>query len=337
MKEHNIELTSAEFGQLWCTYMNDSASIPILKYFLQGVDDLEIKPLIELALKMAQEHTEQIANIFINESYPIPIGFSDEDVNLDAPKLYSDTFILYFIRNLGKSALAAYGMAFSLVPRSDIVELFSTYIDETKNLEKSTKEVMLSKGLFIRSPYIAQPTRPDFIEKQSFLKGWFGERRTLTAVEISHLYMNHQNNTLGKALVLGFAQVAQSEELREFFVRGVELSKKIFEDLRTILEESTLPAPMTWDTEVKESTIAPISDKLMLFLINALTAISIGNMGGSLALCLRRDLTAKYANLIKDVGLYAEDGANIMIKNGWFERPPQAMDREFLTKGKSIK
>jgi hypothetical protein len=101
-----------------------------------------------------------------------------------------------------------------------------------------------------------------------------------------------------------------------------------------ILEESTLPTPMTWDTDVKNTTTAPFSDKIMMFLITALTSISIGNMGGSLALCLRRDLAAKYTDLIKDVGLYAEDGANIMIKNGWLERPPHAIERENLSKGK---
>ncbi|WP_462413724.1 hypothetical protein [Neobacillus sp. Marseille-QA0830] len=28
--------------------------------------------------------------------------------------------------------------------------------------------------------------------------------------------------------------------------------------------------------------------------------------------------------------MYAEDGANIMIKHGWLEEPPQADDREEL-------
>ena len=35
-------------------------------------------------------------------------------------------------------------------------------------------------------------------------------------------------------------------------------------------------------------------------------------------------------SLIPEVSLYAEDGANIMIKHGWMEEPPQADDRNEL-------
>ncbi|MCC3355683.1 DUF3231 family protein [Bacillus sp. REN16] len=48
----------------------------------------------------------------------------------------------------------------------------------------------------------------------------------------------------------------------------------------------------------------------------------------------RRDLALKYASLIPEISLYAEDGAKIMIKHGWLELPPQADDREKLIKNK---
>jgi hypothetical protein len=34
-QEKQIRLTSAEVSQLWATYMNDSASIPVITYFLE--------------------------------------------------------------------------------------------------------------------------------------------------------------------------------------------------------------------------------------------------------------------------------------------------------------
>jgi len=34
-----------------------------------------------------------------------------------------------------------------------------------------------------------------------------------------------------------------------------------------------------------------------------------------------------------EIGAYAEDGANIMIDNGWLEQPPGAADRDLLAKG----
>lgn len=332
MKEHNISLTSAELAHLWATYMGDSAFIYVLKYFSQNIEDSQVKPIVERALTYSVQHVEEIALLLKNAKYPVPIGFSDDDVNINAPKLYSDTFVLYFIRNVGKNGLAAYSMAFSMAARKDIRTLFSRYMKESKQLEDDSKETMLSKGTFIRPPFIAAPESADFVDKQGFLKGWFGERRTLSAMEIAHIYLNHQNNIVGKALITGFSQVVESKEIKNYFIKGNELARSIIKEFHKLLEESSLPAPMTSDTEVNNSTIPPFSDKLMLYLVTGLNAISLGNLGSSLALCLRRDVGAKYIGLIKDVGLFAEDGAKIMIKNSWLERPPQALDREHLSK-----
>ncbi|WP_456279374.1 DUF3231 family protein [Bacillus sp. AK128] len=332
MKEHSIKLTSAELGVLWSSYMAESATIPVLTYFNEIVEDLEIKKVISFALEKSKEHLVTLTDLFKKENYPVPIGFSEADVNLQAPRLYSDTYMLYFIRNLGKAGLAADGVAYSMAARKDIRELYRHYIDEATSVEDFAKEVMLSKGVFIRPPYIATPNEPNFVEKGSFLKGWFGERRTLLATEIAHIYLNYTNNAYGKSLLLGFTQTVESKEIKSYFERGIELARSIMETLRILLEESTLPSPMTWDTEVNESTIAPFSDKLMLFHVNTLNSIGLGNVGGSLALSMRRDLSAKYISILKEIAMYAEDGANLMIKHGWFERPPQAIDREHLSK-----
>jgi hypothetical protein len=41
MKSHNIQLTSAEIGSLWSSYMMESAILPVLKYFTHTVGDSE--------------------------------------------------------------------------------------------------------------------------------------------------------------------------------------------------------------------------------------------------------------------------------------------------------
>lgn len=41
-----------------------------------------------------------------------------------------------------------------------------------------------------------------------------------------------------------------------------------------------------------------------------------------------------YSKFILDVGKYTEDGANIMIDEGWFEKMPEAVDREELLDNK---
>ncbi|MFX4261710.1 DUF3231 family protein [Pelotomaculum propionicicum] len=45
---------------------------------------------------------------------------------------------------------------------------------------------------------------------------------------------------------------------------------------------------------------------------------------------MRRDLSATFIRLIAEILDYAGDGLNIMINNGWFEQPPQAVNHEAL-------
>ncbi|MBM4761489.1 DUF3231 family protein [Bacillus sp. B15-48] len=65
-------LTSAEIAQLLAQYLNDTGSICILSYFLEKVEDKEIKPLIELALHMSNAHIEKLTELFKAEKHAIP-------------------------------------------------------------------------------------------------------------------------------------------------------------------------------------------------------------------------------------------------------------------------
>lgn len=118
--EHNIRLTAAEIGSLWIQYMNDSMAICTIRYCIEKTEDTQIKPVLQYALNLAQSHVQQITMFFSQEGFPIPIGFNDSDVTLSAPRLFSDPFHLNYIKNLGKSAMIAYGLSLSLTSRADV-------------------------------------------------------------------------------------------------------------------------------------------------------------------------------------------------------------------------
>ena len=59
------KLTSAEMGKLWATYMGNSMSTCILSYFLQHVEDQDIKKLLENALNLSKEFQKTIKDIYI--------------------------------------------------------------------------------------------------------------------------------------------------------------------------------------------------------------------------------------------------------------------------------
>jgi ferritin-like metal-binding protein YciE len=332
--KHNVRLTASELGELWASYMNDSMSVQVLPYFINRCEDSQIKKLLQYALSLSQNHLPILRTIFESENFPIPIGFIEQDVDINAPRLYSDVYYLIYLGNMAKFGIAGNGLGITLVARHDCLSYFSSVLDDAKELHLKVTNLLLEKGVYVRPPYISIPEKVDFVKKQGFLTGYLGERRVLTGVEIAHLYLNMTNNIAGKALLMGFSRVTKSTELRKFFERGVDIAKKHLEVLHSILNEGDLPSPMTHDTDVLDSQVPPFSDKLMLFHTGLLSAAGIANFGGSISLSLRRDLVTHYSRLIAEAGQYAEDGANLMIKNGWMEEPPQADNHKELVYSK---
>ncbi|MCM3571401.1 DUF3231 family protein [Neobacillus mesonae] len=331
MNEHNIRLTASEMGFLWTQFENDTLAICVLKYFANKCEDKEILPVVEFALDLSQKHIQIITEIFANEKIPIPAGFSDEDVNVNAPKLFTDTFMLLYLQSMGTIGMTAASIAISCSSREDISKLFQEILIEAKDLHDMARKTALAKGIYIRPPYISNPDKVQFITKQRFLFDFVGKsKRPLTAIEITHLFINVQTNSMGKALMMAFAQVCKGEDVKQFFTEGKNIANKHIKKFSSTLTNGDIPAPMSWDSHVLDSTVAPFSDKLMMFHTTGMIAVGIGNYGAAAGTCERMDLSALYTRLSAEIALFAEDGANIMIKHGWLEEPPQADDRQAL-------
>ncbi|MCA0753984.1 DUF3231 family protein [Paenibacillus sp. N4] len=332
--QHHICLTASEIGGLWTTYINDTFSSCVLSYFLNIVEDTQIKPAIEYAFDISEQHIRKLTSIFEDENFPVPQGFTDDDVNRNAKRLYSDHFYLYYLKNMSKVGLATYSLAFSMCSRSDIRAFFHEALTRTVALDQKVTSLLQSKGLYIRPPYISVPNHIDFVESKSFLSGGFfgfGEKRPLTSIEIAHLFENSQTNSLGEALLLGFSQVVRSNEIRKYITRGVEISRKHIEYFDKTLKDDNLPVPMTWATDVTDSVEPPFSDKLILFHVSVLVAAGTGNYGVAASASPRKDVAMNYVRLAAEIARYAEDGAKLMIEHGWLEEPPQALNRKELT------
>jgi len=334
-KEKHIRLTAGEIGQLWIQYLNDSASICVLTFFLEKAEDNKIKPIIEFALELSKSHIQKITAILKEEKNEIPYGFSiKEDVDINAPRLYSDSFVLNFIHQMSKVGLTTYSASVGTSVRSDIKSYYMDCLTETMQLYDKSTELLLSKGLFIRSPSLPNLDEVAFVKKQWFMLDVFGEKRPLVASEVDNLFANLQRNALGVATLTGFSQVAKNKDVKQFFLKGLEIGNKHIRLFRDKLEESKLPAPMGWDSEITNSTSHTFSDKLMMFYTSGLISLSVGYYGTAVSQSPRGDIGAMYNRLSLEVQMYSEDGANIMIKNGWLEQPPMASDRDELIRKK---
>lgn len=329
MSNHNrAKLTSTELASLWAQYSTDSLAICMFTHFLLHVKDEDIKQLIANALAISQNHIHMITTFMENERYPRPMGFSKNDLTIDAPRLFEDVFYPHYIKQMARFGLTAYSQALTLSFRKDIRSFYTSCIESSTKLDNDVTELLLSKGLLVRSPYIPPDEKVEFVHKQDYLGSIFGDgKRTLNAVEVSHLYSNTQTNIVGKTLITAFSQIANLTVIRDFFLRGKEIADKHIKVFTSLLQESDLPTPTTLGQNITRSSTSPFSDKLMLFHVTTLIAGGIGNYGASMSASLRLDLAVDYAKLTAEIGLYAEDGANLLIDNGWMEEPPQSPNR----------
>jgi hypothetical protein len=133
-------------------------------------------------------------------------------------------------------------------------------------------------------------------------------------------------------LMIGFAQVAHDHQVRNYFVKGMELSRKVETALGEFLRQDYIEPPATHAGKATNSTVAPFSDKLMMYNTSLLSTFGLGSNALGGAFSLRSDLPAKMALLAKDIFDFAKLGGRIMVKNGWMEEPPQGEDRNQLTK-----
>ncbi|WP_194840883.1 DUF3231 family protein [Filobacillus milosensis] len=326
----DTRLTSAEIGGLWSCYLNNTMSICTLKYFKNIVEDEQTKSIIEYALELSNEYLERVTNILKAEEFPIPQGFTQADVNLEAPRLFTDIFILNFAKSMAKIGLGTYSLCYSLSSRNDVRELYRYCMKTTTDLDERSVNLLKNKGLYIRPPYITYPRKVRFVTKKKFLDGLGKNKRPLTAHEITHLFSNLDTNILGHMLAIGFAQVADDKEVQKILWKGKRMSekqRKVFSD--KLLDEN-LPSPGTWDSGVTKATESPFSDKLMLYMISFLTAASLGNYGLAMGASPRMDLGSSYSKLMTEVSSFAKEVADLMIEKGWLEEPPQAENREDL-------
>jgi len=319
-------LTSAEIGKLWATYMGNSMAKCILSYYLQHVEDENIKNLLENALKLTEEFLKTIKEIFEKENFPIPKGFTEEDVNLNAPRLFEDEYYVHYLKYAAKAGMSIYSVGIPLVYRKDVNEFFRYCMDSTMDLMDQIKEILMNKGLIIKPPLIPIPEKVDFVNKD-FLNGFLGHVRPLHALEIAHFYDNIENNVTSKTLIMAFAQVAKDENIRQLFERGRDMTATNIENYIKKLNDENLPSPTFLDDLVTTTLFSPFSDKLMLFHKMDMFSMKMRAFGNSVAVNGRHDVGLLYTKSFMKIGAFVEDAAKIMIEKGWMEQPPIAAKR----------
>ncbi|MFA1821769.1 DUF3231 family protein [Virgibacillus oceani] len=334
MTDKKIHLTSSEITSLWTTYMNDSMSKYILHFMLKHIHDPEIKPVVQYAYDISCKHLDQLYETFKNENYAVPNGFTEQDVNMEAPWLFTDVFCLSYVNHMAKVGMVTYSGFLSMCARQDLRSSYTTALSETASLYNHSSEIALLKGVNYRHPYIEVPKETDYIDSKKYLSGLnpFSNNRPLNAIEISHLYLNIITNSIGVKLCLAFAQTSTNKDVQDFMLRAKDISKKHIQIFSETLLKDDIEAPHIPDVAVSGSTTQTFSDKLMMFHMSLISSAGIGNYATAGAASLRSDLMINYERLSIEVARLAKSGADIMIKHHWLEQPPSTKDRDYLVK-----
>jgi hypothetical protein len=329
--QQNKKLTASELADLFANFQGDSMFTCVFEHFLQVVEDDEVKDYVEFALSLSKRHVKQVSDIFTLENIPIPIGFGEQDVRKDAPRLFSDMFMIFYITQMASISMTIYSSAYGNASRQDIMNYFRNNINDSAETYERGIHLLLSKGMDLSSPTIPYAKKVDFVEEKSFISIITGRDRPLIAPEIKHLQFLLNTNILGKSLMIGFSQVASSQKIRKYFHEGAKLAGKQIKGLSIVLEKQDLPSPKLFDAHVTDSTSSPFSDKLLMFHGSLAGSVALTNMGTALGQMMRHDLATEIMAFIPVIGKYNNDGLNMMIEHGWVEEPFTAADRKKLS------
>ena len=326
-------LTAAEVSALWLQYLGDSMAICVYKYFLTIVENEEIKPILESALQLAESHVLKITEFLKDAEFQVPIGFTESDVNVNAPRLFSDQFLLFYSYIMTIHGISAYSLAITNLERQDLQNYFFECTTSSKELFQKIVELAKNQPKFSSVPSIPSPDMPQFMDSPGFIENLVGDKRPLNSSEISTLFFNSTKTGFVSSLSLAFSQVAVREDVRNFLLKNVKLAGKDAQSFDAILQEDYLPIPEKWDNEITNSTVSPFSDKLIMFHAGFLVNAALTYYGASIGTSFRTDIIANYSKVFTHAMEAGALSFNIMVKHGWFEKQPVAIDRKSLAQG----
>jgi hypothetical protein len=302
----------------------------VLKHCLTHVECGETRALMQKTSNLLRQHIVEVTNLFNEVELPIPVGYTDNDVNINAPRLFTDAFYAHYLGLISRTTMHNYTLILNQIARADIRDFFSRRIHESIDLYNDSVEIKLSKGIAIRAPRVEVTKEVQYVKSPSFTLDLFGEKRPLLVLEITYIYAILYQNILGRAISTGFGQVSKMKKSSDCFFQGKDVASKQIAELTSLLTDEGIPIPSASDSYVTDSTTAPFSEKLMLNHAMILSSSRISSLGIAMADTLRFDLQTKYMNYADADLDYSKNGADILIDNGWLEQAPQAIKHENL-------
>lgn len=319
----------SEVGSLWQTYQEKTLIMRFLEYFIEKADDPQARNILGGLWQELDFYVKELEHLFSEQGMVRPVGFTSEDVNLEAPKLYDNGFDIMFLRILKEVSMGLYTLGINMAYNKKVMSIYEGLTTVTQKIYKLSTCYLLERGILSLPPKVTMPKKTEFIKSKKYMEGFklIGDKRPLNDLEVGIIHHNLEVNNIGMQLIIGFAQCAQNKEVKQYFLKGKELAKKQIKVMEELLLEGDVQLSATSGATITTSTVPPFSDRLMMHCIYILNGFGLIGSGTGGFFSLRNDLAMKTLLLAKDVYFYAQEGIDIKIKKGWFEEPPQMEDR----------
>ncbi|WP_423800875.1 DUF3231 family protein [Neobacillus sp. SAB-20_R2A] len=320
--------TAGEVSNIWRYIIGNQAHLCFLEHWIPHAEDEDLKMILQRSKDLAHQIVNDGSELYVRAGFPQPIGFTiKKDVIPDAPRLMSDKLVLFVLQTLSEYGVYGYGLTIGKTETPEVLAYIKNCLFNSTELYQTITEAIHKKGYQHQPAFIAPPKQSEFVQKQSFLAGWWGEQRPVSAIEIDSLIYSLRGVMLAKIMLIAFSQIAKDPKVQKYCKRGKELAAKRVEKLQSLNATENLPFLATYESEITDSSTSPFSDQLIMFEALSLVEIAISRYGNALSVVARRDLSAMLASYIVETGTFLDDGLSLMIEKKWFEQPPMATER----------
>lgn len=163
--------SSTELGSLWTTYHKKTMILRILEYLIEKSDDQKAKDLMSGLFEKLHPMVIELKTMLENDGAAPPIGFTKEDVNLYATKLYENGFDIMFCRILKEISMGMYVLHMTTSYREGIVTFYKQLTDLSQTYYNQFTQYLIEKDFLPRPNYTTMPNSVDYITDKSYMKG----------------------------------------------------------------------------------------------------------------------------------------------------------------------
>ncbi len=122
----HLEVTTLEAASLWSTYMQMSISQKMLAHFKITCENEDVQTIVNSAVTMTNEIYETVKQLLQKAQIVLPYGFTDEDVNLTAPKLFTDNYRLFYLKHMSSVGMVKFALDKATAVHLDVRQFYTT-------------------------------------------------------------------------------------------------------------------------------------------------------------------------------------------------------------------